>query len=191
LRSPEQSSRSARSGRGEGEREGKSHLARFINFTGTRELFKLQRPDQPRSSPISLVSPTSPPPRRAASVSFPGLPVRVIRLTTRRGGDNYYAGGNARQPPLIRFIRPIAACKDAKDASLAFSAVQSERACSGRSCTALMQRDTRRVESYFGVYGGFPRDSGENHKSCRETAKVSSCARRCRASVSRMRARCA
>jgi len=95
-----------------GERGGKSHLARFINFMGTRELFKLQRPDQPRSSPISLVSPlllplplpTTSLARRATPVSFSDLPVRVIRLTTRRGGDNYYAaegggggggGGNA------------------------------------------------------------------------------------------------
>jgi len=162
LRSPEQSSRSARGGRGEEEREGKSHLARFINFTGTRELFKLQRPDQPRSSPISLVSPTSLPPRRAAPVSFPSLPVGVIRLTTRRGGDNYYAGGNAGQPPLIRFIRPIATCKDAKDASLAFSAVQSERACSGRSYTALMQRHAPRGIIFRRVRGISPLSRGKS-----------------------------
>lgn len=37
-------------------REGKSRLARFINFTGTKELFKLQRADQPRLSLISLIS---------------------------------------------------------------------------------------------------------------------------------------
>jgi len=77
-------------GGGEGEREGKSHLARFINFTGTRELFKLQRPDQPRSSLISLVfSPAAPRrDRHPSGFSCPGNPLD----DPRRGGGNYYVG---------------------------------------------------------------------------------------------------
>jgi hypothetical protein len=166
---------------------------------GTRELFKLQRPDQPRSSLISLVSPlllplppTTSLARRATPVSFSDLPVRVIRLTTRRGGDNYYAaegGGRRRRRRKrgITAVNPIhwsdreSACKGVKDASpLAFSASterasESPLACSrggegsGESYT-LMQRHAPRGIIFRRVRG-ISRCRGENHKSCRETTR--------------------
>lgn len=88
-------------GGGGKEREGRSHIARFINFTETRELFKLQRADQPRLSLISLIFRL---PLPGAPTSFPVLSARVICSTTRCGGNNYCASKGATWP-LIQFVR--------------------------------------------------------------------------------------
>jgi len=79
-------------------REGKNRLARFINFTGTKELFKLQRADQPRLSLISLISCL---PLLDVPTSFPVFPARVICSMTRCGGNNYYA------PNAVNLIYPF------------------------------------------------------------------------------------
>lgn len=68
----------------------------------TRELFKLQRADQPRPSLISLISCPPPP---DAPTSFLRSSCRVICSTMRCGDNNYYASKGATVVNLICSFR--------------------------------------------------------------------------------------